>query len=90
MLEIEKGVKELNIPITRANRKLVASVNGGLENPSYLVFNSAWNICHARNAIKKFNYPALSGVQRHGRDEDIAFMSVSLSYFSKLNRKLGN
>ncbi|CAA2935208.1 glutamyl-tRNA(Gln) amidotransferase subunit A isoform X2 [Olea europaea subsp. europaea] len=76
MLEIEKGVKELNIPITRANRKLVASVNGGLENPSYLVFNSAWNICHARNAIKQFNYPALSGVQRHGRDEDIAFMSI--------------
>lgn len=76
MLEIEKGVKELNIPITQANRKLVASINGGLENPSYLVFNSAWNIDHAQNAIKRFNYPALSGVQRHESDEDIAFMSI--------------
>ncbi|KAL2554843.1 Amidase family protein [Forsythia ovata] len=76
MLEIEKGVKELNIPISRANRKLVASVNGGLENPSYLVFNSAWNIDHPEKATKQFSYPALSGVQRPKSDEDIAFLSI--------------
>ncbi|KAL3512034.1 hypothetical protein ACH5RR_024751 [Cinchona calisaya] len=29
VLEIEKGAMEFNIPIIRANRKLVASVNGG-------------------------------------------------------------
>ncbi|CAA3000788.1 Hypothetical predicted protein [Olea europaea subsp. europaea] len=76
MLEIENGVKELNIPISRANRKSVASVNGGLENPSYLVFSFAWNIDHAPNATERFSYPSLSGVQRPKSDEDIAFMSI--------------
>ncbi|KAI3455195.1 hypothetical protein Pfo_011858 [Paulownia fortunei] len=76
MLEIEKGAKELNIPIIRSNRKLVASVNGGLENPSSLVFSSAWNHNHAQDAPKRFNYPSLSGVERPKSDEDIAFMSI--------------
>lgn len=77
MLEIEKGAKELNIPIIRSNRKLVASVNGGLENPSCLVFSSAWNHDHAQDAPKRFNYHSLSGVEMPKSDEDISFMSVS-------------
>ncbi|KAG8379631.1 hypothetical protein BUALT_Bualt07G0109000 [Buddleja alternifolia] len=76
MVEIAKGAKELNIPIIRSNRKLVASVNGGLENPSCLVFTSLWNHNHAQNASKRFNYPSVSGVHRPKSDEDIAFMSI--------------
>ncbi|KAL0319020.1 UNVERIFIED_CONTAM: Glutamyl-tRNA(Gln) amidotransferase subunit A [Sesamum angustifolium] len=76
MLEIQKGAEELNIPIIRSNRKLVASVNGGLENPSSLVFRSAWNHDHAQDAPKRFDYPSLSGVERPESDEDIAFMSI--------------
>lgn len=77
MLEIEKGARELNVPIFRSNRKLVASVNGGLENPSFLVFNSAWSHGEAQDAPERFKYPSLSGVERPKSDEDIAFMSVS-------------
>ncbi|GER48531.1 glutamyl-tRNA(Gln) amidotransferase subunit A [Striga asiatica] len=78
MLEIEKGAEELNIPIIQSNRKLVASANGGLENPSSLVFTSAWNHHDGgdRNAPKRFNYPSVSNVQRPKRDDDIAFMSI--------------
>lgn len=77
MLEIEQGAEELNIPITRSNRKLVASANGGLENPSYLVFNSAWNENSASYVPERFAYPSQTGIQRPKNDEDIAFMSVS-------------
>ncbi|PIN01429.1 Amidase [Handroanthus impetiginosus] len=76
MLEIEKGAKKFNIPIIRSNRKLVASADGGLENPSSLVFSSAWNHDHAEEAPKRFSYPSLSGVERPKSDEDIAFMSI--------------
>ncbi|KAL7139791.1 hypothetical protein ABFS83_09G076600 [Erythranthe nasuta] len=76
MLEIEKGARELNVPIFRSNRKLVASVNGGLENPSSLVFNSAWDHGDSQNAPENFNYPSVSGVKRPKSDEDIAFMSI--------------
>ncbi|KAK6147921.1 hypothetical protein DH2020_018833 [Rehmannia glutinosa] len=76
MLEIEKGAEELNIPIFRSNRKLVASVNGGLENPSTLVFSSAWNHDDAQDAPKRFNYPSLSGVEKPKSDDDIAYMSI--------------
>lgn len=77
MLEIKKGAQELNIPIIRANRKLVASTNGGLHNPSCLVFNPEWSREETKHASKTFNYPSLSGVQRLMNEEDIAFMSVS-------------
>ncbi|KAL9156496.1 hypothetical protein ABFS82_09G080900 [Erythranthe guttata] len=76
MLETEKGARELNVPIFRSNRKLVASVNGGLENPSSLVFNSAWGHGDSQNAPERFNYPSISGVKRPKSDEDIAFMSI--------------
>ncbi|CAL5361716.1 unnamed protein product [Camellia sinensis] len=76
MLEIEKGVKEFNQPIIKSNRKLVASANGGLHNPSCLVFNPHWGNEQAQDVGKKFNIPSLSGVQRPKNEEDIAFMTV--------------
>ncbi|XP_059299744.1 uncharacterized protein LOC132052286 isoform X2 [Lycium ferocissimum] len=75
-LEIQKGAKDYNIPIIRSNRKLVATANGGLRNPSALVFNSAWKSQEAKQATDKFNYPVSSGIQRPKNDEDIAFMSI--------------
>lgn len=77
MLEIEKGARELNLPIIRSNRELVASVNGGLQNPSSLVFTSSWGHDHAQDGCKRFNYHFQSGIERPKSDEDIAFMSVS-------------
>ncbi|XP_048228891.1 glutamyl-tRNA(Gln) amidotransferase subunit A isoform X2 [Ricinus communis] len=77
VLEIAKGAKEFNLPITKANRRLVASENGGLHNPSCLVFNPEWTHEHAgKIASKRFSYPALPGIQRPKSEEDIAFMSV--------------
>lgn len=77
MVEIEKGVKEFNQPIITANRKLVASDNGGLYNPSYLVFNAHWGSEPAQDMRMKFGYPPVSGVHKPKSEEDIAFMSVS-------------
>ena len=77
MPEIEKSVEEFNIPIIRANRKLVASSYGGLHDPSYLVFTSRWGGEEAQEVSNKFSYPSLSGVKRPKSEEDIAFMSVS-------------
>ncbi|KAJ1404996.1 Amidase signature domain [Sesbania bispinosa] len=74
--EIAKGVNELNIPIIEANRELVASENGGLHYPSPLVFNADWDYRPVHCAIKRFNYPSISGIQRPESEEDIAFMSV--------------
>ncbi|KAJ9680164.1 hypothetical protein PVL29_019452 [Vitis rotundifolia] len=74
--EIEQGATELNIPISRANRKLVASVNGGLHDPSYLVFNPEWRNEQVQSKTKRFSCPSLSGIQRPEGEEDIAFMTV--------------
>lgn len=84
MLEIEKGANDFNIPIIRSNRKLVASTDGGLHNPSCLVFNSAWKVQQLENEPnKKLNYPSpAAGIERPKSDEDIAFMSVSAPYYS--------
>ncbi|XP_028064680.1 uncharacterized protein LOC114267811 isoform X2 [Camellia sinensis] len=76
MLEIIKGVKEFNQPIIKSNRKLVASTNGGLHNPSCLVFNPHWGNDQAQDLRKKLNIPSLFGVQRPKSEEDIAFMTV--------------
>ncbi|XP_050151895.1 uncharacterized protein LOC126626571 isoform X1 [Malus sylvestris] len=76
MLEIVWGQKDFNLPIITANRKLVASEDGGLRNPSYLVFNSGWGSEQSQHATKKFNYPSLSGIKKPRSEEDIAFMSV--------------
>jgi len=67
----------MNVPIYRANRKLVATKNGGLENPSPLVFNPSWNREVHRVQDKRFKYPSASGVKLPRDEEDIAFMSVS-------------
>ncbi|CAN6585696.1 unnamed protein product [Malus baccata var. baccata] len=62
MPEIVKGAKEFNIPTIRANKKLVGYVNGGLQDPSALIFPLS----------TKFNYPSLSGIYRPKNDDDIA------------------
>lgn len=80
MREIEKGARELNIPISESNRKLVASENGGLQNPSCLIFNPEWDSKETQSASKPFKYPTVVGVQRPSSDEDIAFMSVRNSF----------
>lgn len=71
-----EGAKEYNIPAFRANRKLVASENGGLHNPSVLVFNSEWGMNETPHKNTKFTLPDVSGVQKPEKEEDIAFMSV--------------
>ncbi|PON71255.1 Amidase [Parasponia andersonii] len=57
MVENIKGAKKLNVSTIRANRKLVGSVNGGLQDPSPLVFNADWGTKEANNKRRKFNYP---------------------------------
>ncbi|TKY60510.1 glutamyl-tRNA(Gln) amidotransferase subunit Aof mitochondrial isoform X1 [Spatholobus suberectus] len=74
--EIAEGANELNIPIIKANQKLVASENGGLHYPSPLVFNADWNYQPVHHENKRFKYPSISGIQRPESEEDIAFMSV--------------
>ncbi|KAG2410693.1 uncharacterized protein HKW66_Vig0013580 [Vigna angularis] len=74
--KIAEGAKEFNIPIIKANRKLVAYENGGLHYPSPLVFNADWNYDPVHYENKGFNYPSISGVQRPESEDDIAFMSV--------------
>ncbi|XP_076919291.1 uncharacterized protein LOC143580034 isoform X2 [Bidens hawaiensis] len=76
MLEIEKGAKELTIPIIRDNRKIVATKNGGLSYPSPLVFNSEWKREEVNDDAKTFSYPSVSGVTRPENEEDIAFMTI--------------
>lgn len=73
---MEEGAEEFNIPAFRVNRKLVASVDGGLHNPSVLVFNSSWG-GKEPHQDKRFDYPRLCNVKRPSNDEDIAFMTVS-------------
>ncbi|KAJ8772389.1 hypothetical protein K2173_027566 [Erythroxylum novogranatense] len=74
--EIAKGAKEFNIPIIKANRKLVAQENGGLHNPSCLTFDPEWTKKSMKNANERFSYPTLSGVKKPKDEEDIAFMSI--------------
>ncbi|CAM0874637.1 unnamed protein product [Alopecurus aequalis] len=76
LLEMEDGVQELNVPAFRENRKLVALENGGLHNPSVLVFKSSWSGKTKAKDSKIFNYPHTSTVHRPSNDEDIAFMSI--------------
>uniref|UniRef100_A0A0D9XSP9 Amidase domain-containing protein n=1 Tax=Leersia perrieri TaxID=77586 RepID=A0A0D9XSP9_9ORYZ len=74
--EMEDGAKEFNIPAFRNNRKLVALENGGLHNPSALVFKSSWSDEGKISEKKSFEYPHISSVHRPSKDEDIAFMSI--------------
>lgn len=74
--EMAKGAIEFNVPVFRENRKLVAEQNGGLHDPSVLVFNSSWGITEAPQRAGKFNYPTIPKVQRPTKEDDIAFMTV--------------
>lgn len=79
---MEDGAEKFNVPAFRENRKLVALENGGLHNPSVLVFKSSWGGDAKVSESKCFNYPHTSTVRRPSNDEDIAFMSVSfLNHF---------
>jgi hypothetical protein len=81
VLDIAREAKELNLPIFAANRELVASENGGLHNPSCLIFNPEWTNEQVENASNRFSYPTLSGIQKPKTEEDIAFMSVNESCY---------
>lgn len=74
--EMEDGAKEFNVPAFRENRKLVATENGGLHNPSVLLFKSSWSSGSMTSETRSFEYPRASSVHRPTNDEDIAFMSV--------------
>ncbi|MED6192001.1 hypothetical protein PIB30_006149 [Stylosanthes scabra] len=74
--EIDKAAEEFNVPIIVADRKLVASENGGLRYPSPLIFNADWEYQPLHSESKKFEYPSISKIQRPESEEDIAFMSV--------------
>ncbi|RZC60419.1 hypothetical protein C5167_022166 [Papaver somniferum] len=82
VLEMGKGAKDFNVPIYRANRKLVASEDGGLHDPSVLVFNPEWSSRSStdaktsQNIHKRFSCPTASGVQKPNLDEDVALMNV--------------
>ncbi|KAL2935612.1 Glutamyl-tRNA(Gln) amidotransferase subunit A [Bienertia sinuspersici] len=76
MVDIMKEASEFNLPITKANRKLVATSNGGLKNPSVLVFRPDWGAKEAEPAKKSFSYPSSPDMQRPAKEEDIAFMSI--------------
>ncbi|PNT63534.1 hypothetical protein BRADI_4g17052v3 [Brachypodium distachyon] len=75
--EMEDGAEEFNVPAFRENRKLVALENGGLHNPSALVFKSSWNGNNKVKESKSFNYPRTSMVHLPSNDEDIAFMTIT-------------
>lgn len=79
-MEIEKGAAEFNVPVIKANRKLVASENGGLHNPSVLVFNSDWGNEKAQSVSKRFNYPSVADITKPKNEEDIAYLSVSIEF----------
>ncbi|CAL1409820.1 unnamed protein product [Linum trigynum] len=82
VLKVAEEAVEFNLPIAESNRKSVALENGGLQNPSCLVFNSVWGSSHGGGAVeknavvKRFKYPSLSGVKRPENDEDVAFMEI--------------
>ncbi|KAM3333436.1 hypothetical protein ACQJBY_028495 [Aegilops geniculata] len=76
--EMENGAKEFNVPAFRENRRLVAIKDGGLHDPSVLVFKSSWS-WSSKSKVKGseiFDYPQTSMTQRPSNDEDIAFMSI--------------
>lgn len=81
-----KGATEYNIPIFKANRKAVASANGGLHHSSVLVFNSEWSSENEEKQQQQqhhhqsFEYPTHQqhGLKRPGDDEDIAYMTVCI------------
>lgn len=76
MVDIVKQASDSNVPIFQANRKLVATSNGGLHYPSVLVFHSDWGAKQAEHVKKSFAYTSCPDAQRPDNEEDIAFMSI--------------
>lgn len=76
VLDMAEGAKKFNVPMFRVNRRLVASADGGLHNPSVLVFNSSWGNVEKSHENEKFKYPSLQDVKRPIKEDDIAFMTV--------------
>ncbi|KAH7683391.1 Glutaminyl-tRNA synthase (glutamine-hydrolyzing) protein [Dioscorea alata] len=76
VLDMAEGAKKFNVPMFRVNRRLVASADGGLSNPSVLVFNSSWGNVEESHEIEKFKYPSLQYVKRPIKEDDIAYMTV--------------
>ncbi|XP_021834946.1 uncharacterized protein [Spinacia oleracea] len=76
MVDIVKEASEFTLPITKANRQLVATSNGGLKYPSVLVFHPEWGAKQGEPAKKAFTYPSFPDIQRPVDEEDIAFMSI--------------
>lgn len=75
--EMAKDAEEHNIPAFRTNRKLVASVNGGLHDPSVLVFNpDSRRTDESPATVGGFDYPKSLGVRRPKKEDDISYMSV--------------
>ncbi|XP_037414630.1 glutamyl-tRNA(Gln) amidotransferase subunit A-like isoform X2 [Triticum dicoccoides] len=74
--EMENGAKEFNVPAFRENRRLVAMKDGGLHDPSVLVFKSSWSSKSKVKESEMFDYPQTSMTQHPSNDEDIAFMSI--------------
>lgn len=81
MVDIVKEASEFTLPITKANRQLVATSNGGLKYPSVLVFHPEWGAKQGEPAKKAFTYPSFPDIQRPVDEEDIAFMSVRSLHF---------
>ncbi|KAK1319515.1 Fatty acid amide hydrolase [Acorus calamus] len=74
--EMLQGAEEFNVPNFGTNRRLVASVDGGLHDHSVLVFNADWGYNMTQPKCGKFCYPSVLGVKRPNKEEDIAFMTV--------------
>ncbi|KAG6516178.1 hypothetical protein ZIOFF_026627 [Zingiber officinale] len=75
--EMATGVKEFNLPMFMVNRELIASRDGGLNDPSVLVFKSSWGRNdEAPHKYIQFRYPSIHGIQRPNKEEDIAFMTI--------------
>lgn len=76
MVDIVKEASEFTLPITKANRQLVANSNGGLKYPSVLVFHPDWGAKQTEPLKKTFTYPSFPDIQRPANEEDIAYMSI--------------
>ncbi|KAL9243352.1 hypothetical protein vseg_017248 [Gypsophila vaccaria] len=76
MVDIVKEATEFNLPITGANRKLVAVKNGGLSYPSVLTFRPDWGSSQGESTKKTFAFPSSADIHKPADEEDIAFMNI--------------
>eukprot|EP01018_Ginkgo_biloba_P017905 Gb_32412 [translate_table: standard] len=74
--EMAEGALTLNLPGFEINRKLVAFSDGGLHNPSILVFDPNMNGKPVPSFHGSFKYPILHDIVRPANDDDLAFMTI--------------